>query len=312
MKVLQDCGSGGDLEDADALVDLWMTEPAAVQEQVDTLTDGRQGLLQNGALGRRQTLLVAGHRRLQARRPAAAQVDKGLLHRRRQQLRLFVAVGRKHIEAQHHIGARQLLRGAEAAAVDLDGLHHLRRRKVRGKGKRQAELGRQLRAEQAGAQNPERHLQAGARHGAHALALGHRIEVMHEFDHVLRKLVGVGVQVAPQRACRRLVGTRRSAQPEVDATRKQRLQRAELLGNHQRGMVGQHDAAGPDADARGAAGHMRHDNRRGRTGNAGHAVVLGQPVTLEAPAFGVLRQVQGVAQGLRGVAALHDGGEVQN
>jgi len=48
------------------------------------------------------------------------------------------------------------------------------------------------------------------------------------------------------------------------------------------------------------------------TGNTRHAVMLRQPVTLVAPAFGVLGQVKGVAKRLRRVATLHNGGEVEN
>ena len=59
--------------------------------------------------------------------------------------------------------------------------------------------------------------------------------------------------VPAQRPRRRHVGPRRAAEAEVDAVREQRGQRAELLGDHQRRMVRQHDAARADADRRGAA-----------------------------------------------------------
>ena len=77
-------------------------------------------------------------------------------------------------------------------------------------------------------------------------------------------------------------------------------------------MVGQHDAARAHPDMAGAASHMPDEDRGGRAGNARHAVVLGQPVALVAPLFGVLGQAQGVAKGLRGIAALQDGGEIEN
>jgi hypothetical protein len=50
----------------------------------------------------------------------------------------------------------------------------------------------------------------------------------------------------------------------------------------------------------------------GGAGDAGHAVVLGQPVALEAQALAVPGQLHGVAEGLGGVAALHDGTEIEN
>ncbi|BCM17666.1 LLM class flavin-dependent oxidoreductase [Mesorhizobium sp. J8] len=49
------------------------------------------------------------------------------------------------------------------------------------------------------------------------------------------------------------VGARRAAESKVDAAGKERRQRAELLADHQRRMVGQHDAACADADRLGVA-----------------------------------------------------------
>ena len=81
-----------------------------------------------------------------------------------------------------------------------------------------------------------------------------------------------------------LVGAGRAAEPEIDPAGVQRLQRAELLGDHQRRVVGQHDAAGADADRRRAPGHVADRHRGRRAGDAGHVVVLGQPVADVAPA----------------------------
>ena len=52
------------------------------------------------------------------------------------------------------------------------------------------------------------------------------------------------------------IGPRRSPKPQVNTPRKQVGQGAELLGNHQRRMVGQHDAAGAHTNAVGAGGHV--------------------------------------------------------
>src|SRR6185312_11946713 len=57
-----------------------------------------------------------------------------------------------------------------------------------------------------------------------------------------------------------------------------------------------HDAARTHANARGGAGHMSDQHRGGGAGDALHAVVLGHPETIEAPAFGVLRYVHRVRQ----------------
>ncbi len=76
-------------------------------------------------------------------------------------------------------------------------------------------------------------------------------------------------------------------------------------------MVGQHDAAGTHPNRGCATSHMPDQYRSGCAGNARHAVVFGQPITLETQAFRVTRQVQRVAERLGGVAAFGDGGEVE-
>src|SRR5699024_3131643 len=53
-------------------------------------------------------------------------------------------------------------------------------------------------------------------------------------------------------------------------------------------------------------------HRRGRTGNARHAVVLGHPETFEAPALGVLRQVDAAGERRSRRAFLGDGGEIED
>ena len=74
-------------------------------------------------------------------------------------------------------------------------------------------------------------------------------EVADQLDQLLGEVVGgEGAGRAPQRAGGELVGAGRPADAEVDAARVQRLEHAELLGDHERGVVGQHDAARPEAD----------------------------------------------------------------
>ena len=74
-------------------------------------------------------------------------------------------------------------------------------------------------------------------------------EIALQLHHVLREGVGVAVQRPAHRARDALVRSRRAAEAEVDAAGEQRVERAELLGDHQRRVVGQHDAARADADA---------------------------------------------------------------
>jgi hypothetical protein len=151
-----------------------------------------------------------------------------------------------------------------------------------GEGIGQAQLGRQLGTEQAGPEQPHRHFGAFARHRAHRLTGLRRCQQGPQFRHLFREIVAVARQIAAQCAHGRAVGTRCTAEPQVDAPRVQRRQRAEVFRHHQRRVVGQHDAARADTDARGLARDMT-DQHRGRcAGDAVHIVVLGQPVSPEA------------------------------
>ena len=68
-----------------------------------------------------------------------------------------------------------------------------------------------------------------------------------ELLQLLRKLLGVERM---HRARGDRIGARRAADAEVDAARVQRLERVKRLGDAQRRMVRQHDAARADANAR--------------------------------------------------------------
>ena len=70
------------------------------------------------------------------------------------------------------------------------------------------------------------------------------VEVADELGELLREVVGaVHRATAPQRGCGQAVAARRSAEAEIDAAGVQRLEHAELLGHHERRVVGQHHAA---------------------------------------------------------------------
>ena len=86
----------------------------------------------------------------------------------------------------------------------------------------------------------------------------------------------------------------------------QGFQGAELLGNDQRRMVGQHHAASPHADGGGSPRNVADDHRRGGAGDAAHVVVLRHPIAHVTPTFGVPGEVEGVGQRLGRIAALDD------
>ena len=104
-----------------------------------------------------------------------------------------------------------------------------------------------------------------------------------------------------------LIGARRSADAEIDPSRVQGFQGAELLGDDQRRMVGQHHPASPHADGGGSARDVADDHCRGGAGDAAHVVVLRHPIAHIAPTLGVPGKVEGVGQRQGRIAALDDG-----
>jgi hypothetical protein len=118
--------------------------------------------------------------------------------------------------------------------------------------------------------------------------------------------------IAPQRAHRRLVGAGRAAEPEVDPVRVQRRERAELLRDHQRRVVGQHHAAGAEPDRLRVRGHVGDHDRRRRGGDRREVVVLGVPDPLVAELLGALRQPHGGLERVAGGLVLADRSQVED
>ena len=77
-------------------------------------------------------------------------------------------------------------------------------------------------------------------------------------------------------------------------------------------MVGQHDAARTYANAVRASCHVSQQDRGGSACNAGHAMVLGEPIAPVAQRLGMACQRQAVAKRLAGVTALHNRREVKH
>jgi len=152
---------------------------------------------------------------------------------------------------------------------------------------------------------------AGAGDGAHLRGVGGIIEIADQLLHVLGKAV-LGCHVTAQRAGRGHVGAGRAAQPQIDPPRIERGKRAELLGNHKRRVVGQHDASCPDPHGPRRGGHMADHHCSRRTRDARHVVMLGQPVAVIAGPLGRTRQIDGRGKGIGGGLALGDGREIED
>ena len=104
----------------------------------------------------------------------------------------------------------------------------------------------------------------------------------------------------------------RAPEPEVDPPGVERVERAELLGDNQRRVVGEHDPASAHPDRRRAGSDVSDRNRGRSAGDAGHVVVLGEPKAAVAPTLGVAREVDGVGESARGVAPFDDGREIED
>ena len=234
--------------------------------------------------GIRRVALPLLRRRRQLDRAAGPQAGERLTSRRRQESGLVVGVRGDHVDPQHDVRGRKLRRWREALPIDADRVEEHGGREVRGEHERQAQGRGDLRAERAGAEDPDGHPQAGAGHRLHGLT-GLRVgQELHHLEHVVGEVVGIDVQRAPKRDRGGPVRAGGTTQTQIDATGKQRLQRAELFGDLQGRVVRQHDAAGPDPDARCTGPHVTDQHRRGRAADAGHVVVLGQPEAVVAAA----------------------------
>jgi hypothetical protein len=175
-----------------------------------------------------------------------------------------VGVGGDDGEAEQKVGPGQPFGRLELGAVDGCRLVQLRRREVRGEGEGQAQHRRQLGAEGARSQDPHFHLSPGPWHRAHHLAFPGRGQEAQQLDHVAGEAFRSAGQMAAERAGGHGVGSRRPAKTQIDTAGIERRQGAELLGDDQRRVVGQHHPAGADAD--GAGAWATYDVARGDQG----------------------------------------------
>ena len=182
---------------------------------------------------------------------------------------------------------------------------------MRGERIGQSQFGGDHRAEMARAENPQRHVGACGRHRLNPLAGTGRCQECLHFENVLRKIIS-RLRRAAQGAQRELIGAGGPSEAEIDAARKQPRQRAELFGDHIGRVVGQHDAAGADADRCGALGNMgQHDGGR-RTGDARHVVVLGHPDPPVSPALGMHSDIARMIERATRVGLFGDPDEIED
>ena len=85
------------------------------------------------------------------------------------------------------------------------------------------------------------------------------------------------------------IGSRCAPEAEVDATGIERLERSELLGDHERRVVGKHDAPRTHPYGPRLRCDMGYEDAGRRGADARHVVVLGVPDSLVAELLGALR-----------------------
>ena len=181
----------------------------------------------------------------------------------------------------------------------------------------EAEFRRPNRALRRGAEQPRRRRPRPTGQSAETgegVILGQVVgEVGQQFGQLLREVVGRGlVAIALQGEAGGAVGPRRPADAEVDAVAEKSAEHGEVFGDLQRAVVRQHDAAAAEADGgRRRADHAEQHFGR-RAGEAGRAVVLGDPVAGVTGGFGEFCQVDAVPQRLCPAAALRDGRLVEH
>lgn len=202
-------------------------------------------------------------------------------------------------------------RRSELASIHFQCIRQQRRCEMRGKGIGQSEHRGEAGAEQARAQYPGFHIDTGTRHGANSLTWRYRFEVAQQLHDIGRKFLGILVGAA-KRTRGGLIGAGSASEAEIDAPGIQASQRAELLGNLQRSMVRQHDAARTDADVRRTTGHMADQHRCCSAGDSRHVVMFGEPVAAVAESFGIACKIQRIGESLRSVAAFGDGRKIEN
>ena len=99
---------------------------------------------------------------------------------------------------------------------------------------------------------------------------------------------------------------------EVEPSGVYAVEQSELLDDRERGAVPELDAGRADPDVRRRGGDERDHDRRRHAGHSRVEVVLRKPVPLVPEAFGLTRQVHGVAEGLGHGRAGRDGHQIQD
>ena len=147
----------------------------------------------------------------------------------------LVVVGRAHHRhTEHHVRCLEDRRGSEGLAIGGQGRLERVGTEVVGEAEGQSEHPSEVRRVGRRAEQPHLGTQTASRHGQLLCRTG---EVADQLDEIIGKSVGIATTESPGG---RRVRAGRTTDAEIDAARVERFEGAELLGNDQRSMVGQH------------------------------------------------------------------------
>ena len=220
-------------------------------------------------------------------------------------------LGGDHVHSRDHVRPVQLLRGLEFVPIGRDRRQEVGRGEMRGERVRQTESRRQLGAEERRSQDVEGDMGTLSGDRFHAGDPALIAEVALQLEHVLGKGVR-GAGIAAERAHRDLVRARGPAQAEVDPPRVHRGQGAELFGNGQGRVIGQHDATRPQPDRPRLCSDVGDQHARRRRGDACDVVVLGVPDPLVAEVFRTLGQRHTARKAVAGGLTARDRRQVKD
>jgi hypothetical protein len=138
-------------------------------------------------------------------------------------------------------------------------------------------------------------------------------EVGEQLGKLPRKVIRCGLPpVTLKREGGRRVRAGGAAEPEVYATGRERREHAEALGDLERAVMRQHDAAASDADARCRGSDGSNEDFRAGAGQHRRSVMLGDPVPVIAQPIGEAREIERVPQRVDTGESFRDGRLIQN
>ena len=232
-------------------------------------------------------------------------------------LGFFVGFGDGDGDAEAGAGLGADGRALEAVAVFAHDLFAAFGGDEVGEAEGPAEFGGDVSAVVRGAEHPEFGHGGAGRSGVDAAVFVVGWEVVGEPAVEVEELFGEvvdaeGAGSVDEGAGGATVAAGCAADAEVDAVGELGGDGAEVFGDFEAAVVGEHDAAGADADVLGAGGDLGDEDFGGGAGEGAGVVVLGEPVAGVAESVAGFGELEGFGDGLGGAAAGADGDLVEH